>query len=46
MADSHMGNAKDDSSPSSFYRGLMEAKCDNVLGKVLGFNEDQLAGLF
>lgn len=43
---SRMSNTGGDGSTSSFCRLLVEAKCDNLLEETLGFDENQLAGLF
>lgn len=41
-----MGNAGSGNSRSSFYRGLLEAQCDDALGETLVFDDGQLTGLF
>lgn len=41
-----VGNAVASSSTLTFYRGLLEGKCDDILGRILGVNEDQLTNLF
>lgn len=39
-------NASSGGSFSSFYRGLIERKCDDFLGVTLGLDDTQLSGLF